>query len=167
LAWVLGTAISVASIAGAASYYRKDIDIEREDWRGATSFVFSRAQPGDDVFFFLNFGRIPFEYYRSIEHPLPEWPKSLDTTAELSSSDFRFKNLGESLANSRPASNRVWIVLLYDTDPDGKPNRASLMCRFVFGKGRRLISEKYFEKVTVLLYSRDPQDAGTIPAANR
>jgi hypothetical protein len=166
LAWILGLVISAASIAGTLSYYHKDFDVGRDDWRSASSYIFSHARPGDDVFFYLNFGRIPFEYYRSVAHPSPAWPKALDTTAELSYRDFRFVNLGESLANSRPAGNRVWVVLLYDTDPDGKPNSASLMCRAVFGKDRRLVDDKNFPKVTVLLYSRDSRDAGETPAAS-
>ena len=162
LGWVLCAAISVGSLAGTVSYYRKDFDIGRDDWRGATSYIFGHAQSGDGVFFHLNFGRIPFEYYKSLLRPLPSWPQPLDAAdhASLTSSDFQFRNLGDSLQSARPAGDRVWLVLMYDTDPDGKPNRASLMSRAVFGKGRSLVDEKEFSGVTVLLYSRVGSSSG-------
>jgi mannosyltransferase len=159
-AWLLFSAISLGSIAGTGSYYKKDFDIERDDWRAATSLIFDHAHPRDDVFFYLNFGRIPFEYYRSIRRPLPEWPRPLDVTdnTSLTHENFRFVNFGESLSKARPAGDRVWLVLLYDTDPDGKPNRASIVSRAVFGNGRRLVEQKSFSGITVLLFSRDPED---------
>jgi mannosyltransferase len=159
LGWIFAALISVASIAGTLTYYRDGFEAGIDDWRSATSFIFQHAHPGDDIFFYLNFGRIPFEYYKSITSPTPLWPKSLDAPDDeaLSYRDFQFKYLGESLANSRVAGDRVWLVFLYYTDPDGKPNRSATICRAVFGNGRRLVEEKEFSGVRVLLFSRDKQ----------
>jgi hypothetical protein len=157
LAWLLGTAISIASLAGTASYYQKDFDVERNDWPGATSYVFDHARPGDDAFFYLNLARIPFEFYRSQKQPPPEWPKALaaESSTGLTYSDFVFTNLGESLQGTRTAGDRVWLILLYDAAPDGKPNVASDVARAVFGKGRRLVESQTFSGITVLLFARD------------
>ncbi len=166
LAWILGAIISVGSIAG-TTIYPMNFDLGRDDWRSATSFIFDHAQPGDGVFFFVNFGRIPFEYYKSIRHPSPEWPKSLEATenAGVSDRDFQTKSLGELLTDARPAGDRVWLVMLYDTNRDGTPGFASIVCRAVFAKGRRLLEERHFAEVTVLLYSRDRQGASQISTA--
>lgn len=154
IAWTLVAAISLAAIVGTFSSYKEDPN--RDEWRRATSFVFDQARPGDDVFFFLNFGHIPFEYYRSIRRPAQEWPKPLEAFGEtgLTYHDFQFEYLADSLTNSRPAGNRVWLVLVYDKDPDGRPNRGSIVSRSVFGNGRRLVDEHDFSEVTVLLYSK-------------
>ena len=104
-----------------------NFDFGRDDWRGGSSYIFDHAQPGDGVFFFTNFGRIPFEYYKSVTHPTPEWPRTLEATesAGVSASDFQTRSLGELLANSASAGDRVWLVMLYDTDRNGKPGFAT------------------------------------------
>lgn len=161
LACVLCAAISVASLAGTTSYYHRDFDVNRNDWGGATSFVFEHARPGDGVFFYLNFGRVPFEFYRSQHHPFPQWPEALESATghELTYRNFVFTNLGEALSSARPAGDRVWLLLVYDTDPDGRPNKASIMARAVYGKERHLIETRTFSGITVLLYARDDTDS--------
>ena len=157
LAWILAAGISLAAIAGTVLNYGKDVVLGRDNWRNATSFIFDHSRPGDDVFFFINLGHIPFEYYRSIRQPMPEWPKPLEAFGDsgLTYHDFQFEYFGDSLAKSRVPGNRVWLVLVYDSDPDGKPNRASLVSRAVFGSGRHLVDQRSFSGVTVLLYSKD------------
>ena len=163
-AWILGAAISLASVAGAASFYHHNMDTDPGDWRGATSFVFDRAQPGDGVFFFLNLGRIPFEFYRSRRNPPPRWPEDLDSTngSNLNYRNFAFTYLGDEFRDARPAGDRVWLVLVYDSDPDGEPNRGSKMIRAVYGKGRHLVETRTFSGITVLLFSRDAADAAQV-----
>ena len=119
--------------------------------------VFDHAQPGDGVFFFLNMGRIPFEFYRSRRIPAPRWPEAIGSRGgpNLDSRDFAFIYLGDALRDATPGGDRVWLVLVYDTDPDGEPNRGSKMVRAVYGKGRRLLETRTFSGVTVLLYTRD------------
>jgi mannosyltransferase len=161
LAWLLGAAISIASLAGTASYYQKDFDVGRNDWPGATSFVFDHAWPGDTAFFYLNFARVPFEFYRSQRRPPSEWPKALvaESSTGLTYRDFMFTNLGESLQSGGAAGDRVWLILMYDTAKDGKPNVASDVTRAVFGKGRQLIESKNFSGITVLLFARSAPHA--------
>jgi hypothetical protein len=157
LGWILVAAISVLSILGDVSYYRRDFDLDREDWRGATSYVLDRAQPGDGAFFYVNVGRLSFEFYRSLRHPSPRWPEALVATngGDWGYYDSVFAYLGEELLDARPAGDRVWLVLSFNTNSNGEPNRESAMLQGVYGKGRHLIEEKRISTITILLYARD------------
>jgi hypothetical protein len=161
LAWILVAAISIASLAGTVSYYQKDFDIGRNDWPGATSFIFDHAQPGDGIFFHLSFARVPFEFYRSQRKFPTRWPEPLnaESSTGLMYQDFMVMNLGDSLRDARPAGDRVWLVLTFDTETNGEPNRASTMARAVYGKGRQLVESQDFSGITVLLFARDGLDA--------
>ncbi len=157
LAWVLGAAISAFSVLGAVSYYRQDFDLERDDWRAATSYVLDHALPGDGAFFYLNFGRLPFEFYRSQRHPSQVWPEALVAAngSDWGYRDSLFASLGEALRDAQPAGDRVWLLLSLDTDSNGQPRRESVMLRAVYGSGRHLIEEKRISAITILLYARD------------
>jgi mannosyltransferase len=165
LAWVFVAAISVFSILGDVSYYRRDFDLDREDWRAATSYVLDRAQPGDGAFFYVNVGRLPFEFYRSLRHPSPRWPEALVVAngGDWAYRDSIFAYLGEELRDAQPAGDRVWLVLSYDNDSNGQPKRESAMLRAVYGNGRRLMEEKRISTITILLYARD-STASTQPS---
>jgi hypothetical protein len=157
LTWIFVAAVTVFSILGDTSYYRQDFDIDRNDWRAATSYVLDRAQPGDGAFFYANFGRLPFDFYRSQRHPLPRWPEAL---VAANGEDWGYRNslfayLGEALQDAQPAGDRVWLVLSFNTSSNGEPNRESAMLRAIFGKGRRLMEEKRISTITILLYARD------------
>jgi len=167
IASVLVALISVFSLLGTASYYRQDFDMVRDRWDSATTFVFDHARPGDGAFFFLNFTRVPFEFYRTQRNPVPWWPEALSSQngLGLTDKDFVFQYLGDELRDARPPADRVWLILQYDEDPDGKPNRASIMLRSVYGNGRHLIEAQKFSGITVLLYSRDSTNPSP-PAGN-
>ena len=163
LAWIFAAAISIFSILGVFSYYRRDFDLERDDWRGATTYVLDHVLPGDGAFFYQNFGRLPFEFYRSQKHPSPVWPEALVSAhgADWGYRDSLFAYLGESLQDAGPGGERVWLVLDLDRDADGKPNMESTILRAVFGKGRRLVDEQHISQITILLFARDA--SGPIP----
>ncbi len=165
LAWVFVAAISVFSILGDTSYYRRDFDLDREDWRAAASYVLDRAQPGDGAFFYANFGRLPFDFYRSQRHPSPRWPEALVSAngSDWGYRDSLFAYLGEALQDARPAGDRVWLVLSFDTRSNGEPNRESAMLRAIYGKGRRLIEENRISTITILLYARDSTASAQTP----
>lgn len=166
LAWIFAAAISVFSILGVLSYYRHDFDLERDDWRGATSYVLDHALPGDGAFFYQNFGRLPFEFYRSQRHPSPRWPEALVAIngADWAYRDSLFAYMGESMQDAGPGGNRVWLILDLDRGADGKPNMESTILRAVYGKGRRLVDEKYISPITILLYASDDSASASRPA---
>lgn len=157
LAWIFAAAISIFSILGVFSYYRQDFDLERDDWRGATSYVLSHALPGDGAFFYQNFGRLPFEFYRSQQHPSPRWPEALVSAngADWAYRDSLFAYMGEAIRDAGPGDDRVWLILDLDKGADGKPNMESTILRAVYAKGRHLVEEKHISQITILLFSRD------------
>jgi len=156
LAWGLGGVISSFSLLGVVSYYQKDFDINRDDWRAASSFIFDHAQLGDGVFY-LNFFGMPLEYYRSQRHPAPAWPQVLNSpdTPGLHYRDFLVTSLGERLQDARPAGKRVWLILeLYD-EPNAEPSRANTVLRAIYGKGRHLVEARISSSIAVLLFEND------------
>ena len=151
--WILGAAISVLSLLGTVSFYRQDFDLYRDDWRTATSYVLDRALPGDGAFFYANFGRLPFEFYRSQRHPAPAWPEALVSAngADWGYRNSLFAHVADSIQDAGPGGDRVWLVLDLNTDANGQPNRESTILRAVYGKGRRLVDEKRISTITILL----------------
>jgi len=166
--WALLAVISVLSVQGTVRYYRQDFDINREDWRSATSYLLDHAQPGDAIFF-STFSRIPYEYYKSQRPPalsattgpmILNWPGG----AQLDSRDFIARPVAEMLTDARPAPDRVWLVLFLDHAPSGQVNPTSIMLRAVYEKGRRLIEEREFPQITIFLFARDQPPGGASSA---
>ncbi len=158
LAGALCVAISVCALLGAASYYRQDFDLNRRDWRGASSFVFDHALAGDTVFFYGGSGHMLFEVYRLQRKPVPAWPQVLESekVTDITYRDFLFRDMDLVLLEARPAGDRVWLVMAENTGSDGKPNKDSDMLRNLYGKGRRLIETRTISDITILLFARDP-----------
>ena len=155
--------------------YRNALDdtYHEGDWQTASSYIFERAQPGDGIFFFFIFGRVPFEYYRSQRSPSTAWPDALYAPggSELQWKDFMFFPLADILADTRPAPKRVWVVFNHDGTAHGSPNRASLMTEATFAKNRQKIAEKTFPGLTVMLFSGNrnehPEEPPEVPLPAR
>jgi mannosyltransferase len=152
----LCAALSVLCVQGTASYYRQDFDLSREDWRSATSYILDHAQPGDGIFF-LTFGRLSYEYYKSLRQPAAQGPVVLNWPGgpEPEYRDFLVRPVAEMLGDARPAPDRVWLVLFLDHDAGGRVNPTSTILRAWFGKGRRLIREQEFPQITICLFAKD------------
>ena len=159
--WVLAAIISVLSLAGTFSYYRRDFDLDRDDWRAAASYVIEHASSGDGIFFYQGFGRLPFEFYRSIGKPASVWPVALVAAngGDWGYRDSLFSYAADMLQDAGPGSDRVWLVLDLDTGENGQPTPTSKIVRSVYGKGRHLIDEKRISKITILLFARDAAEA--------
>ena len=59
------------------------------------------------------------------------------------------------IQQSRPAGDRVWLVMADNTGPDGKSDQATEMLRELYGNGRRLVDAQKFSDITILLFARD------------
>jgi hypothetical protein len=75
--------------------------------------------------------------------------------------DFKYRGIDRELAASKPAGDRVWLVLNYDIDFFGNPHHSRDTARAVYGHGRHLIESQDFGVITVLLYARDETGGGT------
>ena len=58
--------VLVLSFSGTIGYYKKDVDIQRDDWRAATRYLLDHAQSGDALLFHVPMGRMPYEFYHSV-----------------------------------------------------------------------------------------------------
>jgi mannosyltransferase len=156
LAWALGVLISVLSVQGTRNYYAQDFDVAREDWRSASLYIFQNAQRGDAVFF-TNYGRMPFEYYRSLQSPVPAAPAVLNHAGALDYTDFLVLPVAESLRDAGPAPDRVWLLFFLYRTPSGEPNITSRMVHAYYGQGRQVVLEHDFPQITVVLLARSPK----------
>lgn len=146
-AGLLAAAISVGCCLGLASYYQKDFDLDRGNWRGVSSFVLERAKPGDDAFY-PTFSGMPLEYYKGLVHR--DSPRSVVAHDGLPYTAFLRMSIAEELMNARAAGDRVWLLL---DERDG--SRINTMMRSYFGRGRRLVEERSFDFTTVVLLERE------------
>jgi mannosyltransferase len=155
VAWALCAWLSVFSLQGTFSYYHRDFDIYREDWRSASAYILDNSRPGDAIFF-STFARMPYEYYRSQRRPVPAGPAILNSPGapELQASDFQVRSVAEMLQDARSAPDRVWLVLFLDHTPVGQLNPTSTMLRAVYENGRSLVQKQEFPQITVYLFAK-------------
>lgn len=165
MAGALCVAISVCALLGTLSYYRRDFDVNRRDWRGASSFIFDHAMAGDGAFFYGGSGHMLFEVYRLQKKPFPAWPQVLESekVTDITYRDFLYRDIDQVLLESRPAGDRVWLVLAENTGSDGKPDTNSERLRNLYGRGRRLIEAQTISGITILLFARDPAIHANLP----
>jgi hypothetical protein len=143
---------AVWSMPPVYSYYQKDFDIGREDFRDVTHFILSQSQPGDAVLFHQPIGRMPYEYYRSMTpasaYPVVAYPAY---GHDLTFRDFYAKHASDDLIRSLPSQyRRVWIVFTYNELPTGADATTRLI-EATLPQASLLVSRK-FPGVEVRLY---------------
>jgi hypothetical protein len=159
--------ISVLSVLGTASYYRRDIDIVRGDWQDLFAYVYDHAQPGDGIVFYTPATQTVFDFYGTQRKPVPAWPQVLnpqDADPEKFEPVPGMPPLTE-LENSRPAGDRVWIVLYVPVGGDGPVDNKGAIIRDWYAKGRRRIYVNSFTQIGLILYAREPVDPSSDRAA--
>ena len=146
--------IGILSIGGVFSYYQRDFDVGRDDWRAATQYVLANAQPGDGIFFYTAPGRMSFEYYRLLSGTASKHPEVIYPTSgeRMTYRDFLTTPLGEVLQSSLPQPKRVW-VFLNDHRPRGHMDMGSEVVCAWYGKRYRLLSKTSIDELDVLLYA--------------
>jgi mannosyltransferase len=142
------------SLNGVASFYRKDFDIFREDWRSASRYILANAQPGDVVLFHQPLTRMPYEYYRSVipaSHPpsviYPEHGN------RLTFRDFYAGRAPDAFIAGLPARYaRIWVALSYNQLPNG-PDPTTRFLTEAFGNQYDSLVVQSFPGIEVRLYS--------------
>ena len=109
------------SLRGDLAYYRKDFDIAREDWRGATHYILANSHPDDVIIFHQAMGRMPYEYYRSLDVeatvPTVVYPFH---GARLTYRDFYAgRPPDDFLLRAARDYGRVWVVLSHNRTAAG------------------------------------------------
>jgi len=147
--------IGVFSMGGVFTYYQRDFDVGRDDWRAATQHVLANAQPGDGIFFYTAPGRMTFEYYRLLSRktgPDVIYPSS---GKQISYRDFLVTPLAEVLQNPLPQPKRVWLFL-NEHRPGGHMDMASEALCAWYGKRYKLLSKHSIDEIDILLYGSGP-----------
>jgi 4-amino-4-deoxy-L-arabinose transferase-like glycosyltransferase len=143
------------SVRGDLAYYRKDFDIAREDWRGATQYILNNSRPGDVIVFHQPMGRMPYEYYRGLDGagnpPAVIYPR---TGYQLTYKDFYAGHPPEPFLDEVERQHgRVWVVLSHNQTISG----ADPTTRFLdgsFARAYREVKVERFPEIEVRTYER-------------
>ncbi|MGA2697553.1 MAG: glycosyltransferase family 39 protein [Terriglobales bacterium] len=111
------------SFRGTTAYYIHDFDNERDDWRFASNYILQNAQPGDALLFHVPMGRMPYDYYVSLDETplLPSAPQVLypHHGPRITFLDFVEKPDYVRLSDALPQYRRVWVVISHAGTPSG------------------------------------------------
>ncbi len=146
--------VALLSFRGISSYYQKDFDIGREDWRSATRYLLDHAQPGDVVMFHQPIGRMPYEYYCSriaaSAYPTVIYPAH---GGRLSFRDFYAGHAPDSFLESVPEHySRTWVIFTYN-DLGGHPDPTTDLIDNLYGQDYGRKRATAFSGIEVRLYS--------------
>jgi mannosyltransferase len=154
---VVATLIVVTlSIQGTASYYRRDFeDTDREDWRRASQYILANAQPGDAILFHVPMGRMPYEYYLSLQGTISKTPIVLYPShgGQIDFRDFVEKPSYDQLEHSLPKYERVWLVLSH-AGPSGQDDTSMTLERLI-AASHRGFNPRDFSGLEVFLYDEN------------
>jgi mannosyltransferase len=156
----------VLSFRGTMGYYKRDLDIQRDDWRAATSYLLTHAEPGDGLLFHVPMGRMPFEFYHSVLGPAPTGPAVLypHHGDHLSFLDFVEKPNDAELERLLPNYPRAWLVLTYAETQSGLPDSRSVELSKLLEKAYPTVERRDFPEIEILLYTKRNagEDAATL-----
>jgi mannosyltransferase len=147
--------VLVLSFRGTVGYYKKDVDIQRDDWRAATRYLLDHAQSGDALLFHVPMGRMPYEFYHSVFGatplaPIVLYPHHGDRVTFL---DFVEKPDDAQLERSVPEHPRAWLVLTYAETQSGLPDARSIELTKLLAKFYPVVVQRDFPGIEILLYS--------------
>ena len=140
------------------AYYQRDFDVDRDDWRTASEYVITHAQPGDGVFFYTAPGRMTFEYYRSLASRSIHEPEVLYPSSgeRMSYRDFLSTPLAEVLQDPPPPRKRVWLFLNEHRAPGHMDLGSEVLCAW-HAQRYTLLSQHSVDGIDLLLYGKaDP-----------
>jgi len=133
---VLGT-VAILLLLGfwlnaAFSYYRSRADVEHsDDWRGATWYVLTQAEPGDAALFTFSEERLAFEEYQrqfQMDHaPVQQFPEGSDFDLLTHRPSRPEDGMVAQVADSHA---RVWVLSAFQPDPASRRTTTLLARRF-------------------------------------
>jgi len=156
--------VCIPSFKGTTGYYKHDVDIQRDDWRAATQYLLNHARPGDALLFHVPMGRMPYEFYHSLEPtsaaPIVLYPHHEDRITFL---DFVEKPDDAQLERLLPQHPRAWLVLTYAETPLGLPDARSTELTNLLGKLYPSVEQRNLPGIEILLYSNSDFSAELSP----
>jgi len=150
----LAAAIAWLGIGGIRSYYEKDFDIVRADYRGAAAHVLANALPGDALLFHQANARYAYDYYAgrfagAKARPVIVAPGHGDRPVWR---DFMSRVTPQVLETATHDYSRVWVLLSNNTGPQGEDPLPGQI-RSALGQRLRLVEERGFEGIRLCLYA--------------
>lgn len=129
-----------------------------EDWRQVTSYVLSKVQKGDTIFFVPPDVSLPFDYYLHRLHSMDMIKDPIyNSSANHVKSRFqkrRWPEFDKSFLDELPAQyHRVWLVGMNLTAHQDTQNSLILGS---LQRNYELIDTRQFKKITLLLYETLP-----------
>jgi mannosyltransferase len=151
---------------GIRSYYERDFDVLRADYRSATRYVIERARSGDAILFYPSYGRFAYDYYaaRLIDaksRPMILYPGQGD---RLVWRDFMGKASPQVLDSATQDYRRVWFMLSNYTGPQSEDQPSQQIKTAI---GRRFHEAGVYDFTGARLYLYAPQDPGGAPREPR
>ncbi len=149
--------VIVLSLRGTTSYYKQDLDIQRDDWRDASQYLLNHAQPGDALLFHVPMGRMPYEFYHSTVAPAPAAPVVLYPRHgdRLTFLDFVEKPDDVELERLLLQHPRAWLVLTYAETQSGLPDARSVEISKLLGDFYSVVAQHDCPGIEILLYSKN------------
>jgi len=145
----------ILSLRGTASYYKQDLDIQRDDWRAATHYLLNYAQPGDALLFHVPMGRMPYEFNHSAAPasaaPMVLYPRHGDRLTFL---DFVEKPNDADLERLLSQHPRTWLVLKYAETQAGLPDSRTIELTKLLHNTYSTVERHDFSGIEILLYSQ-------------
>ena len=154
--WLLVGALiffAAFSLRGVSSFYQKDFDIAREDWRPAVRYLLSHANARDVILFHQPIARMSYEYYRS-RTSVAAYPRVIypEHGERLTYRDFYAGRVPDRFLESIPAQyRRVWVALAYNETPSG-PDPTTRFLTDLFGREYTRTQTENFPGIEVRLY---------------
>lgn len=172
LSVALLAAISIGSVLGTLSYYKRDFDSADEDWRAAAAYISGHAQPGDRVFFYPSSAEVPYDFYMQLKPSAANRPQSLNPEDDSNPLDTDSLVIPGSEIRSLPFSgDRVWLILYFVADSNGALDTRGAAARDWLWKGRTRVEVKRFPPISIVLFARQsadgPQSSLLVPQPGR
>jgi uncharacterized membrane protein len=157
--WLIAPVLLVflaLSLQSTFAYYQQDFDLERDDWRAASQYVFTHALAGDAVLFHIAMGRMPYEYYHSLLDPSSTVPVVLypHHGDRITFLDFVEKPDQADLRRALPRYQRVWFVVSRAGGPSGLDARAFEIAGML-QTGHSKVAKQDFPGIEIFLYSNN------------
>lgn len=146
---------------GDLSYYQNDFDIKRDDWRSATEYLRTHASARDAIIFHVAMGRMPYEYYKSLDSDVSTFPEVVypNHGAKIIFLDFVEKPDYNHVAQELARHSRVWLVVAHASNGSTMDATASTLAK-IAAQNRVLDGDESFGVgLRILLFEQEPSTA--------
>jgi mannosyltransferase len=139
------------AMGGVRSYYERDFDLTREDFRDATAYVLAHTAPGDAIVFHKGQNRFAYAYYahRTAQAgPAILYPGSDHPTWR----DFASKVTPQTIDIIRQHHGRVWLLISENMSATGE-DAVALQLKHAAAENRELLQQEDFTTLRAYVYS--------------